>query len=168
MIVTFLKFVISIGDGHCYCLPRASKNLAIPLITTTAANTITILTTYIFCSLISSLLQLSFTLSFLMTIFHIQHSYIHSKFGPSHYAFILCFHDKLWHTMSKIYRNTYRELGHKSWKPLATCINVANLRELTLQTKLPHKSNLSNAAHGNVLFLPRLFSAWFLWKICQL
>jgi hypothetical protein len=51
-----LNFVISVGDGHCYCLPRASKNLAMPLITTAAANTITILATYIFGSLISSLL----------------------------------------------------------------------------------------------------------------
>ena len=51
MIVTFLKLVISVGDGHSYCSPRASKKLAMPLINTAAANIITILAIYIFSSL---------------------------------------------------------------------------------------------------------------------
>lgn len=140
--MTFLKLVISVGDGHSYCLPHASKN---PSYATDHHHCCQHLhhTRHLYFQFFNliTITVIIHTIIFDDYLSHITFIYIHSKCGPSHYAFILCYHYKLLHTMTKNCGDTYRELCHKSQKPLATCINVAHLRELTLQTKLLHESN---------------------------
>lgn len=135
----FFKFVISVGGGHCYCSPQASEKLSYASghhhCYQHPHHTHHLYFLFFNLMIITIIIQ---TIIFYVYLSYLTFIYTFQMWGLVLY-FSLRYHDKLWHSMTKNFGDTYRELWQKSWKHLATCTDVANLSELMLQIKLQHK-----------------------------